>query len=240
MIARLRAIRPSHAVLALGALGLVVLAWSRLRRGPRVGWAAGAITLSVGSTGFVTMALSIVWLFAFQSLYGYVYQRIGWIIALFMAGLVVGCLLGGRRGSVAADRGVENPWRWLIAVDVLLALLALAVPLVLPALSALQDSPARFTLVEWCISLLVVATGVLGGAAFPLAGQIQLRFTGHAGATAGAVVSADHAGACLGALLCGLVLVPVLGTATAAFLLAGMKVGSAAVLIVNQRFVRAA
>ncbi len=267
MIARLRAVRPGHAVLALGALGAVVLAWSRLRRGPRAGWAAGAITLSVGSTGFVTMALSIVWLFAFQNLYGYVYQRIGWIIALFMAGLVVGCLLGSRHGSVAPDERekktgtgtapagsdpheksscgactpffltrVRRSWRWLIAVDVLLALLALVVPLVLPALSALQDSPARFTLVEWCISLLVVATGVLGGAAFPLAGQIQLRFTGHAGATAGTVVSADHAGACLGALLCGILLIPVLGTATAAYLLAGMKVCSAGLLALGCRF----
>ena len=49
--------------------------------------------------GFATMALSIIWLFAFQNLYGYVYQRIGWIIAIFMGGLVIGCELVNRRSK---------------------------------------------------------------------------------------------------------------------------------------------
>jgi len=192
----------------------------------------GAVVLSVGTTGFATMALSIIWLFAFQNLYGYVYQRIGWIIALFMGGLVVGCVVAGWRCSRSAAPGASSAplWRWLIGVDVLLALLALSVPFVLPALARLQTSPTALTLVEWCVSVLVALTGVLGGAAFPLAGDLHRGSTGRAGAAAGAVVGADHAGACLGALLCGLLLVPVFGTAVAAFLLVGMKLVSALLL----------
>jgi spermidine synthase len=265
VLQRLRSVRLSWLSAGLAGVGAVILLVSWLRHPGRQGWASGAVTLSVGSTGFVTMALSIVWLFAFQNLYGYVYQRIGWIVALFMAGLVVGSLWGTRSARAAdADRacpdrarpvmgGPDRPitgaarsgggapalgrcrgsvpvWSRLVLVDVLLALLAAAVPLVLPALAALQAGPGTFMLVEWSVSLLVIVTGLLGGAAFPLAGRLQLAVTGRTGAAVGSVVGADHAGACLGALLCGILLVPVFGTAAAALLLAAMKLISAALL----------
>ncbi|HSW46425.1 MAG TPA: hypothetical protein VLM89_12730 [Phycisphaerae bacterium] len=226
--------RPLAAVLAAMA-GLLLILF-RLRRGASVGWREGAIAVSVASTGFATMALSIIWLFAFQNLYGYVYQRIGWIIALFMAGLVVGCAWTDRKSKRLHDP-VQLPaylWRHLIAVDLLLAALSLSIPAVLPVLGAIQASPGSLVIVEWSVSLLVLATGLLGGAAFALAGGLQLQLTGRSGSAAGTVVAVDHAGACLGALATGVLLVPVLGTATAAILLAGMKLASAAVLIAGQ------
>ena len=255
MIESLRNVSLAGLVAALAAVGGITLLISRLRRRARDGWASGAITLSIGTTGFATMALSVVWLFAFQNLYGYVYQRIGWIIALFMGGLVLGCILAQRVGwalpTSRLDGSTPAPWEnggrcppyagasrlWgcLVGVDVLLAILALAIPFLLPMLAALQASPRTFALVEWCVSIGVVLTGLLGGAAFPLAGRLQLGFSGRIGAAAGGVVGADHAGACLGALLCGILLVPVFGTATAAFLLAGMKLVSAGLLVVGRR-----
>ena len=108
--------------------------------------------------------------------------------------------------------------------------------MVLPGLGALHASPRVFLLVELCVSTMVVLTGVLGGATFALAGRLQLGASDRAGAAAGSVVGADHAGACLGALLCGILLVPVLGTATAAFLLAGIKLASAGLLTVGRRY----
>jgi spermidine synthase len=228
IIAWLRSLRLGPVTAALAALCVGVVLATRLWRGQRDGWARGAVTLSVATTGFATLALSIVWLFAFQNLYGYVYQRIGWIVALFMGGLVLGCALAARRAS--ATGGSRPVWRRLILVDLLLALLALAVPRILPALAALQTGPRTLVLVEWTISTGVVLTGLLGGAAFALAGRLQLGFSGRAGAAAGTVIGADHAGACLGALLCGILLVPVFGTAATAGLLGGMKLGSAAVL----------
>ncbi len=225
VIAGLRSIRLGPLVATFGAVIAATLIAGRLRRRARDGWAAGAIAVSVGTTGFATMALSIVWLFAFQNLYGYVYQRIGWIIALFMAGLVLGCLLAPL--ALHARRS----WHGLIIVDMLLAALSLAVPFILSSLGSLPGSPTSFTLVEWSISILVIVTGVLGGAAFPLASDLQRQFTGQTGAAAGMIVSADHAGACLGALLCGILLVPVFGTATTAFLLAGIKLCSGGLVL---------
>jgi predicted membrane-bound spermidine synthase len=83
---------------------------------------------------------------------------------------------------------------------------------------------------------MVGVTGVLGGAAFVLAGGIQLALTRRIGKTAGAIVGADHAGACAGALLTGVLLVPVYGITTAALILGGTKLASAAILGFSYRF----
>lgn len=235
VVSLLRSARLSHLVGALAALGLVVLLGCRLRGRGASGWSDGALIVSIGSTGLATMALSIIWLFAFQHLYGYVYQRVGWIIALFMAGLVVGCALVNRRLH-SAPGGRASPqhlWRRLMAVDVLLALVALSLPLLLPALGRMQSTPGTLTLVEWVVSIMVTLTGVLGGAAFALVGALRTSGTGDAAAAAGTIVGADHAGACLGALICGILLVPVFGTTTAALLLAGVKLASALILAVG-------
>ena len=228
VLRKLRSISlPGFAAVLLAGGGITLITY-RLRQRTPAGWATGALMLSVATTGFVTMALSIVWLFAFQNLYGYVYQRIGWIIALFMGGLVLGCFLASRLETCN--------WRRLVLVDVLLVVLALAVPVILPALGALPSGPTVFVLVEACISIMVILTGLLGGAAFTLAGRLRLDMSGRVGAAAGSVVGADHAGACLGALSCGLLLVPVFGITMAAFLLAGIKLGSAALLVIGRRF----
>lgn len=244
---------------AIAAVVLAVMVLCRVRDRSCHGWAVGAVIVSVGTTGFATMALSIIWLFAFQNLYGYVYQRIGWIIAIFMGGLVIGCSAVNWRtrrftretGTSSAVEGRRDAcgaylWRRLIAADFLIALLALLVPSVLSSLGAMQTTRFAFVLVEGVISILVAVTGVLCGGAFTLAGGLRMNGSApRAGATdagdraamaAASVVGADHAGACLGALLTGVVLVPVLGTAASAFFLAGIKLGSAVLLMLGRRF----
>jgi len=212
----------------------------------------GAVILSVGSTGFATMSLSIVWLFAFQNLYGYVYQWIGWIIAVFMGGLVIGCAWTGRsarsacRVSPAArlpGEALAKPGppvfsaqrRRLIIVDLLMAVLAAVAPVILPLLAGMQTSAGTLALVQVCIMVLVLATGVLGGAAFALASKLHSTVSGRPTATAGAIVGADNAGGLLGALATGVLLVPVFGTAATCLLLAGTKLVSALILLLAKK-----
>ncbi len=227
IIEKLRSINLAEVIAAFVAMGLTTLVVYRLRGRSRAGWGDGAVVLSVGTTGLATMALSIIWLFAFQSLYGYVYQRIGWIIALFMGGLVIGCGAAARLAERADASRLQRIRRMLIGVDLLIALLAIGCPLALRGLGSLEAGRAGLVLVEGSISALVVMTGLLGGAAFPLAGRLRLSSTRRPGIAAGSVVGADHAGACVGALVCGILLVPVFGIVTAALLLAGTKAASA-------------
>lgn len=247
VIERLRNVGWLELIGGLVAAAGVTALWSYLRCRIRKSseptrhrqWASSAaVVWSVGTTGFATMALSIVWLFAFQNLYGYVYQRIGWIIAVFMGGLVIGCGIAARRSRRIAEGGRLSRYLWqrMIALDVLLAALAFAVPVILPAFGAIQGTRVAFVLVEWGVSILVALTGMLGGATFALAGGLRLAATGRAATAAGSVIGADHAGACAGALLTGVLLVPVFGTTAAAFFLAGIKLTSAGLLLAGWRW----
>ncbi len=237
LIERLLAVKwwQAAAVLAVATLA-VLLAYRAIGRP----FGEAVVVFSVGSTGFVTMSLSIVWLFAFQNLYGYVYQWIGWIIAVFMGGLVIGCAWAGRRVPLAASvpspgRGACPPVpaaerRRLITVDLSLAILAVLAPAILPLLARLQVSAGTLILVQAAVVILVLVTGILGGAAFALASRLHNAVSGRPTATAGAIVGADHAGACLGALATGLLMVPVFGIPVTAFLLGGVKVLSVLLL----------
>lgn len=248
LVERLRSVsfgRAAAGVAAFMVLTLVVgrVQARRVRAGPGTsGWVDAAVTLSMFATGFATMAVSIVWLFAFQNLYGYVYQRIAWIVAVFMGGLAAGCRLTDRwaAGRVrrdpvprAGDAEGRRRWLWkrLVLVDVLLAGLALAVPVILPSLGAMQTTPAALRGVEIIIFALVASTGVLCGAAFAMAGRFREITRGHVGVSAGGVVGADHAGACLGALTTGVLFVPVFGIIPTALLLAAVKGASAVVVL---------
>ena len=206
----------------LGVLGLW-LGWSRLRRGPGVWAQPAAIVWSAATTGLSSLSLELVLLFAFQSLYGYVYQRVGIIVALFMFGLAAGAMLG-RIGKAPPARLLK-----LGALDLAIALMLAMTPAVLGWAGTLTGRAA------WCAETLimtqVVAAGLVGGLAFRMC--VELYQAGGTGAarTAGAVTAADNVGACLGALLAGVVLVPALGIPATCLFLAGLKLTSVVLLV---------
>ena len=78
-------------------------------------------------------------------------------------------------------------------------------PFILDQLSSL------FINSEYLFMTLVVITGVLVGLEFPLAGKLYLMRKGELGITAGTIDSADHAGAFIGALLTGVLFIPLFG-----------------------------
>jgi spermidine synthase len=71
---------------------------------------------------------------------------------------------------------------------------------------------------------LVGVTGVIGGLLFPLAAFVRLNDQASAAGAAAAVDTADHVGAAVGALVTGVVLVPVVGLAGTCLVVALMKV----------------
>ncbi|MBM3303153.1 MAG: hypothetical protein FJY85_24810, partial [Deltaproteobacteria bacterium] len=67
----------------------------RARWGPREGREVRfQALLAMAAIGGAAMGIQIVLIYAYQSLFGYVFERIGLIAALFMAGLVVGGFAG--------------------------------------------------------------------------------------------------------------------------------------------------
>jgi spermidine synthase len=147
------------------------------------------------------MALQIALLFSFQCVYGFVYELVGLILALFMAGLAL--------GAAVTHRFIEDKasLRALAAVQLLIALLAGLVAVALPRFAAVRDPRVVFVL----FSAVTFVAGILNGADFPLATACCMAVDGRAEKATGVVYGVELFGACSGAVLAGVAVVPVLG-----------------------------
>ncbi len=159
------------APLGLFALGLGALALFR-RRGP------ARFLIPVAVMGFTSMAVELAVFIVIQSRFGFVYGKIPLLLALFMAGLVI--------GSFAA-RSRKRPGRSdLVVVQGLFVGLLLLTSL---SLSAGTGEPVPFAL--------LFGFGVLSGALFVSANRRLLPGTPHPGLGYGIDLLASFAGVIL-------------------------------------------
>ena len=214
--------------------------WARVGR-----WDAGRLArrralFVIATTGATGIALSLLLMLAFQTTLGYLYQQLGLLVALFMAGLAVGALAVGRsrRGRHSDDQAEETmPLRaeaaysrsaWALAVcEAGQALFALIVAGALLAFLGRGVSPNPNVLAVGIASLMFIV-GLFGGAEFTLAGRLyrsgRTEPAGRSlGLTAGWIDAADHLGAMAGAILTAIVLLPALGFIGTILTLAGLK-----------------
>ena len=193
-------------LLALGALAIYLL---RQQAGPRVVFAAG----------FAASALELVALLAYQVFYGSLYQQVGLVVTVFMAGLAVGA-------AWATRRGVPNrPVKALAALGFGIAALAGALPWMLSPLGRLDAALGTELAGQAAILGFTFALATLVGAQFSLAGAAG---SPAAGRRAAHLFTADLLGAALGALLVSAWLVPLLGVSAVCLLTAGLNAGAAA------------
>ncbi|MDY7031314.1 MAG: fused MFS/spermidine synthase [Thermodesulfobacteriota bacterium] len=178
---------------------------------------------AIMTTGFAGMSLEIILIFAFQNIYGYIYQMIGLIIAIFMIGLAL--------GGWAMNRMIQKESaRWigiLAAIEISLAVYSFILPYIIRDI---------FPFLMWNIGLrmpseylfisLIVIVGILTGSQFPLISKIMIERKGEPGRVAGIVDSLDHMGAFLGALIIGAAFVPLLGIQETCFFIGAFKVVS--------------
>ncbi|MGC9318770.1 MAG: hypothetical protein ACP5KN_12135 [Armatimonadota bacterium] len=196
LLERLSRVSARELMLVVGLVVSMLLALSWLRPVE-----AAFIPLAVAGSGFVSMALEVSLLFAFQSLYGYVYTMVGVIIGAFMVGAAGGSLLAELRTS---QRSAARTLRLLLLAFVLLAAVAGALAVGLPALAKRQGR--ALTLL---FPLATAVIGLLVGLIFPLASRAHAA-QGLSRAAA-ALYAADLVGAAGGAVLAGALFAPVLG-----------------------------
>ena len=167
------------------------------------------------ASGFAAAALEVVLLLVFQIFYGSLYQQVGLVVTVFMAGLALGAWQ-------AAGRAVAGPaQRGLIRFAFVVAALAALLPLVLPRLAGLGDVAGQGAML-----LITFVLAAMVGAQFPLAAAAS---TGEVTPVAARLFSADLVGAALGALLVSAWLIPVVGLTTVCLLTAGLNLAAAAI-----------
>ncbi len=204
----------------LFALGVASFLCRYRRRFPTAcaRFARRSMALVILSTGFCGMALEVLLLYIFQNLHGYLYTRMGAIVAAFMFGLMVGapsgrffcrCSLAGRCLGLAGG-------------ELLLLILAQAGPFCIRL--ADEAGGAWLSRSEWMIFAAVMLAGWAVGAEFSLANRLFTDAGGSVSVGAAVTDAADHMGAAFGSLFFGVLCVPVWGVEACAHLLAAMKV----------------
>ena len=220
----LRGLNPIAPLALLVAGAVLVALYQLFGRGNLARMLRFNLTWTVATTGCAAMAIELVLVFAFQNTFGYVYEKVGLIIGVFMFGLAAGGL--SATGLVA--RRPRLGLAAMLAVNAALMLFAGSLPGALGLLSrgTYHAQEVRFGVLVWM-------GGLLTGAHFPLAAHLlQLTGAGVARA-AGRLDWADHIGACAGALVTGVVLVPVVGLAGASYVAAGLAGTSLLLLSVS-------
>ncbi len=202
------------AVVALRVLG--VAARTRTAHGIATRY---AVLLAVFTTGLSTMALQVALLFAFQTIYGFVYEMVGMITAGFMAGLGVGA------GAVHHFVSDKSRLTVLMVIQLVIAGCAALIAVGLPAAAQIESARAVLLLFFG----LTFLAGALNGVDFPIATECAVRFHHRAERATGVVYGLELFGACSGALIAGIVVAPVLGIAAACLLAA---IGNATAFLV--------
>ncbi len=161
------------------------------------------IPFAAASTGFAGMVLDLALIFAFQSVYGYVFSWIGLLVTAFMAGSAAGAIAMTR----ALPR-IKNDLRVFIGIEIAVMCVSLLVPAVLMGIYPFMAEAPASRIVFLALS---AAAGLPAGAQFPLASRIRLRQSGNLGGSAGLIYGADLTGGWVGGVTGGIILLPVIG-----------------------------
>lgn len=145
-----------------------------------------AVYFSMFTTGYSAMAFSMIVILTYQALYGYVYEMIGLLTAIFMIGMACGAYI---------IKGAQMPLRWLRLFETAAIMIFISTPLFL------NNEPFFYTLNMLC--------GMIAGAQFATANlclkeQETVR-------KAGRLYGTDLVGSFFGALITAIFSMPLLG-----------------------------
>lgn len=210
IIQKVEGIKPSF--LPIPFLFLLFIGWLRTRYDPTF-----PITASIVTTGLSEMMFQLIVILAFQTLYGFAYYKIGFIMASFMVGLVLGVLAAKKLNAFPTD-SILRIYRF--------SQLGICIyPLLLPFLFIVfRDTVISrhfMGLFASTFATLPVIAGFLGGVQYPLAIRLlhtlKLKENGKIVRLAGLLYAADVLGASVGALVTGALLIPLWGITAVAY-----------------------
>ena len=179
------------------------------------------LIISIFSTGFIGMGLTIILVLAFQAYYGYVYHWVGLIITAFMVGLA----LGGSWGSHQVEQRKDFSkifYKTESSISIYLMILVIC----LVSIENLSQSEFLYAILPAIVLFITFLCGLLVGAQFPVANKLFLDDPSKITSTAGTIYASDLIGAWAGGIVITLLLIPLLGTIETAIILFTIKLGS--------------
>ena len=197
-------------------------------------WTGPAVLVGIGVSGFTALGYEVVWTRLLTILNRTTTtQGLSVILTAFLIGIAAGGALGAR-----VSRRIRDGVLALGATQLLIGLFGLV------STALVGGVPAYFALlghlfdISWQSELFVAALLVmfiptcLMGAAFPLASRLHVRRIDRVGRSVGDVYAANTAGAIVGAIAAGFVLIPLFGTQGSVELLAWSNLAIGAALVI--------
>ncbi len=160
-----------------------------------------SIPLCIATTGFAGMLFDLVLIFAFQTLYGYVFYWIG----ILVSALMVGVAAGGYITTSLLDH-VNKYFTLFAGIEMSIIIFSLVLPVIFLKADVSVAGPILFLPLSFISGLLI-------GLEFPLANKMYLSIIGkpELSGTAGLLYGSDLLGGWLGGVLGGIFLLPIFG-----------------------------
>jgi len=127
---------------------------------------------------------------------------------------------------------VHRAHRLFLGLVICLAAYLVTLPLIFGAASDATGPIVRWFGANVVFVVLPACAGALGGALFPLAGRLLLTDNLATGRVGGVVYGLDLAGSCIGALVTGAILIPVIGFTQTCLVVACLNALVALMLVV--------
>ncbi len=170
---------------------------------------------AIFTTGFFGMLITLILNFNFQLAFGYLYQQIGLLLSLFMAGSSIGSLITVRLKK-------EN--KPMLRIFLLAEASIIAITLTISGLGHRINYPAFL--------ILFFTAGLPLGFEFALAGKISWRGRENIGAVAGRLYFFDLLGGLLAGVFSGILLLPALGITNSCLIIAVLKISSIIIFLI--------
>ena len=191
----------------------------------------GLCIYTAAVAGFVSMSCEIILIMMFQVFYGCVYSGLGMLTAAYM--------IGAAAGSLAMNRKeYEETHKWLKIIQGSMLAYLLLLPAVLSGFALLSQGLIILKATQVVFPIFTLMTGYFTGAIFSLINKIwinrrNLQDSALSLKDAGAVYGMDLAGAAIGVLVTGIVLIPLIGIIPACFFLASLIIGNIILLFIG-------
>jgi spermidine synthase len=203
-------------ILVTVILGAIFMKWRRL--------SIHGVTYSILTTGLTGMIFNLAVIFSFQTVFGFVYHQIGFLIAIFMLGIASGSVLITKRSGQ-----IKNAPLVFLKTEIGIILFSFLFPYLLLVPSYHLESKLIYLFLYVVVLILSFLSGMPLGVQFPLASEIYLNQYGGKGSlgqTAGLLYAADLLGGFLGGLCGGILLLPILGLKQSCFIMGMIKTSS--------------
>jgi tetratricopeptide (TPR) repeat protein/predicted membrane-bound spermidine synthase len=178
-------------------------------------WEARLLLIVLFFTSFSSLIYEVVWSRELSFIFGTSAYAISTVLTVFMAGLALGSLCGGR----VIDQ-IKEKYKFLAIIEILIGLTCLATLQLLPILknpylyiyNTLQGSTFLLAIALFflCIAVLIIPTFLIG-VAFPTVVKLYFNEQRNIGKSVGTTYMFDTVGGAFGALLAGFLLIPTLG-----------------------------